>query len=128
MTMFWPNYVVAVQKVLECVPGKTSTERTASLVLSNKLTKLNYGFEYGALAVKDHLDKVFFSDVVTSVMILLVHLTLSIFSFYVNTVDHETCKMKSNFLMFVWWTLVMLQGILKKLKDQSSVHGFHTFT
>ena len=70
-----------MQKVLECVPTRTSLDRTASLVLSNKLKRLNYGFEYGALAVKNHFDRVSFSDVVNSVMILLVYSELLFFNF-----------------------------------------------
>ncbi|KAJ6794026.1 DNA-directed RNA polymerase IV subunit 1 [Iris pallida] len=58
-----------LKKVLECGPSRTSLNRTASLFLSNKLRRLNYGLEYGALEVKHHLDRVLFSNVVTTVMI-----------------------------------------------------------
>jgi hypothetical protein len=35
-----------------------------------------YGFEYGALEVKNHLQRLIFSDIVSTVMIMLVSISL----------------------------------------------------
>lgn len=43
-----------------------------SLYLSEKLGRQRHGFEYGALEVKDHLEGLIFSEVVSTVMIMLV--------------------------------------------------------
>lgn len=58
-----------LKKVLDCGKGRSSGDKTASLFLSKALRKQRYGFEYGALEVKNHLDRVLFSDLVTSVLI-----------------------------------------------------------
>jgi hypothetical protein len=44
------------------------------LFLSKHLRKYRYGFEYASLEVKDHLERVDFSDMVDTVIILLVYL------------------------------------------------------
>jgi len=59
-----------MQKVLESGSRKSKGCRTASLYLSRKLRRLRYGFEYGALEVKNHLEKLLFSDIVSMVMIV----------------------------------------------------------
>ncbi|KAJ4956127.1 hypothetical protein NE237_012910 [Protea cynaroides] len=59
-----------LKKVLECGPRKSIADRTISLFLSNKLRRWIYGFEYGALKVKSHLEAVLFSDVVSTAMII----------------------------------------------------------
>ncbi|XAR55026.1 DNA-directed RNA polymerase [Bertholletia excelsa] len=58
-----------IKKILECGVKSRSGNKTASLFLSKKLGRLAYGFEYGALEVQRHLERVFFSDVVSTVMI-----------------------------------------------------------
>ncbi|KAF8412332.1 hypothetical protein HHK36_000294 [Tetracentron sinense] len=59
-----------LKKVLECGPRKTAADQTISLFLSKKLRRWIYGFEYGAIEVKRHLERVLFSDVVSTVMII----------------------------------------------------------
>ncbi|RVX09056.1 DNA-directed RNA polymerase IV subunit 1 [Vitis vinifera] len=58
------------QRVLECGLRKSTADRTVSLFLSKKLEKRKHGFEYGALEVKNHLEKLLFSDIVSTVMIV----------------------------------------------------------
>ncbi|XP_077234940.1 nuclear RNA polymerase D1A isoform X2 [Tasmannia lanceolata] len=58
-----------LKKVLECGRKESSVDQTVSLFLSKKLRRFTYGFEYGALQVKNHLERVLLSDVVTTVMI-----------------------------------------------------------
>lgn len=43
------------------------------LYLSRQLSEFRYGYEYGALNVKSHLERVIFSDIVLTVTIKLVH-------------------------------------------------------
>jgi hypothetical protein len=62
-----------VQEVLKCHKGTKSAVHTGLLFLSKYLKKYRYGFEYASLEVKDHLERVDFSDLVDTVMILLVH-------------------------------------------------------
>lgn len=67
----WITDVVActLQNVLESGVKKSSGDMTASLFLSKKLERWHYGFEYGALEVKSHLERVLFSDIISSTMI-----------------------------------------------------------
>ncbi|KAI3787610.1 hypothetical protein L1987_42201 [Smallanthus sonchifolius] len=58
-----------LKKVLECGVKKLTGDKTASLFLSQKLKRWNNGFEYGALDVKNHLEKLLFKDVVSLVTI-----------------------------------------------------------
>lgn len=58
-----------LQKVLESGVRKSSGEKTASMFLSKMLGRWAYGFEYGALEVKNHLERLLFSDLVSEVMI-----------------------------------------------------------
>ncbi|XP_076951920.1 DNA-directed RNA polymerase IV subunit 1-like isoform X1 [Bidens hawaiensis] len=58
-----------LKKVLESGVKKLSGNKTASLYLSQKLKRLNNGFEYAALDVKNHLEKLLFQDVVSLVTI-----------------------------------------------------------
>lgn len=58
------------KKVMESGSRKRKGHRTVSLFLSDKLQRLRYGYEYGALEVKNHLEKLLFSDIVSTVMIL----------------------------------------------------------
>lgn len=56
--------------MLECGVRKLSGNKTASLYLSQKLKRWTNGFEYGAIDVKNHLEKLLFQDVVSLVTIL----------------------------------------------------------
>lgn len=58
-----------MQTVLECGVRKLSGNKTASLFLSQKLKRWHNGFEYGAIDVKNHLEKLLFKDVVSLVTI-----------------------------------------------------------
>lgn len=64
-----PSPLLALKKVLECGVKRNTGHKSASLFLSNKLRKRAYGFEYGALEVKNHLERVLFSDVVSDIRI-----------------------------------------------------------
>ncbi|XP_054824584.1 DNA-directed RNA polymerase IV subunit 1 isoform X2 [Prosopis cineraria] len=59
-----------LKKVLECGSKKKSGDQTVSLFLSENLNRQKYGFEYGALEVKNHLERLRFSDIVSNVMII----------------------------------------------------------
>ncbi|KAF7828324.1 DNA-directed RNA polymerase IV subunit 1 isoform X1 [Senna tora] len=59
-----------LKNVLECGSKKKSGDQTVSLFLSEKLNRQRYGFEYGALEIKDHLERLKFSDIVSTVMII----------------------------------------------------------
>lgn len=58
------------QNVLECGSKKSNADQTMSLFLSNKLGKRRHGFEYGALEVKNHLECLMLSDIVSTSMIM----------------------------------------------------------
>ncbi|KAI7993950.1 DNA-directed RNA polymerase IV subunit 1 [Camellia lanceoleosa] len=58
-----------LKKILECGVKKISGDKTASLYLSKKLGRWTHGFEYGALEVQSHLERLLFSDIVSTVMI-----------------------------------------------------------
>lgn len=58
-----------VQKVLECGVKRNTGHKSASLFLSKKLRRWANGFEYGALEVKNHLERVLFSDIVSDIRI-----------------------------------------------------------
>ncbi|KAJ9549787.1 hypothetical protein OSB04_022330 [Centaurea solstitialis] len=58
-----------LKKVLECGVRKLSGNKTASLFLSQKLKRWTNGFEYGAIDVKNHLEKLLLQDVVSLVTI-----------------------------------------------------------
>ncbi|KAL3499420.1 hypothetical protein ACH5RR_038513 [Cinchona calisaya] len=58
-----------LKKILDCGVKKISGDKTASLFLTKKLGRQTYGFEYGALEVKDHLQRLIFEDIVSSSMI-----------------------------------------------------------
>ncbi|KAL8556955.1 hypothetical protein ACS0TY_004432 [Phlomoides rotata] len=63
-----PSPLLALKKVLECGVKSTGC-KSASLFLSRSLGRWANGFEYGALEVKDHLESLLFSDVVSEVKI-----------------------------------------------------------
>lgn len=58
-----------LKKILESGVGSRSGEKSASLFLSKRLGRWAHGFEYGALEVKGHLERLLLSDVVSTVMI-----------------------------------------------------------
>lgn len=57
---------------MECGLRKSSSNQTVSLFLSEKLGRHRHGFEYGALEVKNHLERLNFSEIVSTAMIMLV--------------------------------------------------------
>lgn len=61
-----------MQKVLECGSISRNADRTMTIFLSEKLGRRRHGFEYGALEVKNHLERLVLSDIVSTVMIMLV--------------------------------------------------------
>ncbi|XP_076942894.1 DNA-directed RNA polymerase IV subunit 1-like [Bidens hawaiensis] len=58
-----------MKEVLECGVKRRSGNKTASLFLSSKLKRWNNGYEYGALDVKNHLERLLFQDVVSLITI-----------------------------------------------------------
>lgn len=70
ITVLEPSPLLNFKKVLESGSRKAKGSRTVSLFLSDKLRRLRYGFEYGVLEVKKHLEKLLFSDIVSTVMIV----------------------------------------------------------
>ncbi|KAK7252639.1 hypothetical protein RIF29_36728 [Crotalaria pallida] len=59
-----------LKKVLECGSKKKSGDQIVSLFLSKKLAKQRNGFEYAALEIKNYLEKMTFSNIVSTVMII----------------------------------------------------------
>nr|KYP67245.1 DNA-directed RNA polymerase II subunit RPB1 [Cajanus cajan] len=59
-----------LKNVLECGSRKKNGDQTVSLFLSEKLGKQRHGFEYAALEVKNYLERLLFSSIVSSVMII----------------------------------------------------------
>ncbi|KAJ0049670.1 hypothetical protein Pint_16034 [Pistacia integerrima] len=59
-----------LKNVLECGSKKINADQTMSLYLSKKLGKRRHGFEHGALEVKNHLECLLFSDIVSTVLII----------------------------------------------------------
>lgn len=60
-----------MQNILECGSKKSSAKQTMSLYLSEKLGRHRHGFEYAALEVKNYLEGLKFSDIVSTVLIML---------------------------------------------------------
>ncbi|TMX01481.1 hypothetical protein EJD97_024444 [Solanum chilense] len=58
-----------LKKILESGAGSRTGEKTASMFLSKRLGRWAHGFEYGALEVKGHLERLLLSEVVSTVMI-----------------------------------------------------------
>ncbi|CAA2957319.1 DNA-directed RNA polymerase IV subunit 1 isoform X1 [Olea europaea subsp. europaea] len=71
VSAFEPSPLLSLKKVLECGVKKSTGDKSASLFLSRRLGRWANGFEYGALEVKDHLERVLFSDIVSEVVIYL---------------------------------------------------------
>ncbi|KAE9606928.1 putative DNA-directed RNA polymerase [Lupinus albus] len=59
-----------LKNVLECGSKKKSGDQSVSLFLSKKLGKQRNGFEYAALEIKNYLERMMFSDIVSTVMII----------------------------------------------------------
>ncbi|CAK8539379.1 unnamed protein product [Lathyrus sativus] len=59
-----------LKNVLECGSRKRGGDQTVSLFLSEKIGKQRNGFEYAALEVKNYLERLMFSNVVSTVMII----------------------------------------------------------
>ncbi|XP_015964342.1 DNA-directed RNA polymerase IV subunit 1 isoform X1 [Arachis duranensis] len=59
-----------LKSVLECGSKKKSGDQTVSLFLSAKFRDRRYGFEYAAFDVKNYLERIMFSDIVSTVMII----------------------------------------------------------
>lgn len=70
MNMMEASPLLNLKRVLEFGRKETSGDRTISLFLSKKLRRWNYGFEYAAIEVKNHLERVLLSDVVTTTLIV----------------------------------------------------------
>ena len=62
--------------MLECGSRKHKVNKTCSIFLSENLGRRMYGFEYGALEVKNRLERLLFSDIVSTVMIMLASFSL----------------------------------------------------
>ncbi|GMY36701.1 DNA-directed RNA polymerase IV subunit 1 [Fagus crenata] len=60
----------SLQNLLECGSRKCNADKTWSIFLSEDLGRQRHGFEYGTLALKNHLERKIFSDIVSTVMII----------------------------------------------------------
>ncbi|XP_023643709.1 DNA-directed RNA polymerase IV subunit 1 [Capsella rubella] len=59
-----------LKNILECGSKKGQREQTISLYLSETLSKKKHGFEYGSLEIKNYLEKLSFSEIVSTSMII----------------------------------------------------------
>ncbi|XWS61838.1 hypothetical protein CRYUN_Cryun07bG0159800 [Craigia yunnanensis] len=57
-------------RILECGSRRSNSDQTMTLFLSDKLGRRRHGFEYAALEVKNHLERLIFSDIVSTVSII----------------------------------------------------------
>ncbi|KAL1547569.1 DNA-directed RNA polymerase [Salvia divinorum] len=64
-----PSPMLNLKKVLECGVKKSTGSKSASLFLSRRLRRWANGSEYGALEVKNHLECLPFSDIVSEIRI-----------------------------------------------------------
>ncbi|XP_057811820.1 DNA-directed RNA polymerase IV subunit 1 [Salvia miltiorrhiza] len=69
ISVFEPSPMLTLKKVLECGVKKSTGSKSASLFLSRRLKRWANGFEYGALEVKNHLECLPFSNIVSEVRI-----------------------------------------------------------
>ncbi|XP_052478949.1 DNA-directed RNA polymerase IV subunit 1 [Gossypium raimondii] len=58
-----------LKRVLECGSRRRNSDQTMTLFLSDKLGKGRHCFEYAALEIKNYLEKLIFSDIVSTVLI-----------------------------------------------------------
>ncbi|KAJ0629037.1 putative DNA-directed RNA polymerase [Helianthus annuus] len=100
-----------LKKVLECGVRKLSGNKTASLFLSQKLKRWHNGFEYGALDVKNHLEKLLFQDVVSLVTI-----------FY----SQQTGKRSRNSPWICYFRISKEAADRKQLKVQSIINALRS--
>ncbi|KAF9599434.1 hypothetical protein IFM89_037200 [Coptis chinensis] len=70
ISTFESSPLLNLKMLLDSSYKKTTVGQTVSLFLSKKLERWLYGPEYGALTVRSHLERVLFSDIVSSVMII----------------------------------------------------------
>ncbi|KAB5573629.1 hypothetical protein DKX38_000823 [Salix brachista] len=66
----WNLFYFPLENVLECGLKRNSAHQTMSLFLSEKLGRQRHGFEYAALEVQNHLERLLFSDIVSFVRII----------------------------------------------------------
>ncbi|KAF4369512.1 hypothetical protein F8388_019381 [Cannabis sativa] len=59
-----------LKNALECGSRKSKASQTMSLYLSKKLGRQMHGFEYGALEIKNYLQRLKFSSIVSTIMII----------------------------------------------------------
>ena len=79
LSIFCPCHDIfkfAMQEVFKCHKATNSGDHNGLLFLSRHLKKYRYGLEYASLEVKNHLERVNFSDLVETIMIMLVHLNI----------------------------------------------------
>ncbi|KAL8114539.1 DNA-directed RNA polymerase IV subunit 1-like isoform X2 [Apium graveolens] len=86
-----------LKEILEC--GGNKVNNAASLFISEKLRRVPYGFEYAALEIKSHLERVQFLDIVSTVMIMLepcgqTHVSSWACHFHINKVMAERKQIK----------------------------------
>ncbi|XP_062074186.1 DNA-directed RNA polymerase IV subunit 1 isoform X2 [Humulus lupulus] len=59
-----------IKNALECGSRKSKASQTMSLHLSKRLGRQMHGFEYGALEIKNYLERLKFSNIVSTAMII----------------------------------------------------------
>ncbi|KAF3974134.1 hypothetical protein CMV_002506 [Castanea mollissima] len=81
-----------LKNILECGSRKHNSDTTWSIFFSGKLGRQTHGFEYGALEVKNHLERLIFSDIVSTVMITFSPQTFSETHFSPWVCHFHLCK------------------------------------
>ncbi|KAL5213609.1 hypothetical protein ABZP36_002761 [Zizania latifolia] len=113
--------LMKLQEVLKCPKGTNSVNHTGLLFLSKNLRKHRYGFEYASLQVKHHLERVDFSDLVDTIMILyggcgVEKTNRSPWTTHFH-LSQETMKIKRLGLGFILRELIDQYSILRKQLD-----------
>ncbi|KAK8584261.1 hypothetical protein V6N12_068507 [Hibiscus sabdariffa] len=62
-----------LKRVLECGSKRSNADQTMSLFLSGKLGRKRHGQEYGALELKNHLERMIFKDIVSTSSIIFIN-------------------------------------------------------
>ncbi|KVH95462.1 Aspartate decarboxylase-like domain-containing protein [Cynara cardunculus var. scolymus] len=107
-----------LKKVLECGVRKLSGNKTASLFLSQKLKRWTNGFEYGAIDVKNHLEKLLFQDVVSLITVLFLTIFVMLTSY-----SPQTGK-RSRFSPWICYFRISKEAASRKqLKVQSIINA-----
>ncbi|MFQ6632810.1 hypothetical protein Gotur_012371 [Gossypium turneri] len=70
-----------LKRVLECGSRRRNSDQTMTLFLSDKLGKRRHCFEYAALEIKNYLEGLIFSDIVSTVLITSQPKTVSTLGF-----------------------------------------------